>query len=131
MTENRKHYELMYDRIHTLVKIEKIMHWSLVYRYIKPFYSSHIGCPTIDPLIFVKILLIQYMEGLRSVRFTCKQVQQNITYRWFLGISPYDRVPCHSTISKFLHRRISDSSIWEALFRHIVKLIEQDALYLA
>ncbi|MFP3126203.1 transposase [Ectobacillus funiculus] len=59
----------------------------------------------------MEILLIQYIEGFRSVRFTCKQVQQNITYRWFLGISPHDRVPCHSIISKLLHRRISDSSI--------------------
>ncbi len=31
MTENRKHYEMMYDRAHTLVKIEKMMDWSLVY----------------------------------------------------------------------------------------------------
>lgn len=126
MTENRKHYESMYDPAHILVKIEKVMDWSLVYRYIKPFYSAEIGRPTIDPLIFVKILLIQYIEGFRSVRFTCKQVQQNITYRWFLGISPYQKVPCHSTISKFLHHRISDAFVWESLFRHVVNLIEQD-----
>jgi transposase len=63
MTKNRKHYEMMYDRTHTLVKLEKVMDWGLVYRYIKPFYSSHIGRPTIDPRILVKILLIQYIEG--------------------------------------------------------------------
>ncbi|WP_414674113.1 transposase [Lysinibacillus sp. UBA6686] len=33
----------------------------------------------------MKILLIQYLEGFRSVRFTCKQVKQHVTYRWFLG----------------------------------------------
>ncbi|WP_412097856.1 transposase [Bacillus mycoides] len=39
------------------------------------------GRPSVVPLIIVKILLIQYVEGFRSFRFTCKQVKQNATYR--------------------------------------------------
>lgn len=126
MTENRKQYEEMYDATHVLVRIEKEMDWTIVYEYLEPFYPSKVGLPTIDPLILVKILLIQYIEGFRSVHFTCKQIQPNIAYRWFLGIPFHAKVPCHSTISKFLHHRLSDISVWEALFRHVVKLIEQD-----
>ena len=126
ITKNREFYEAMYDKKHHLAKIEKEMNWNIVYELFEPFYRSSIGRPTIDPLILIKILLIQYIEGFRSVRFTCKQVQQNATYRWFLGISPEAKIPCHSTISKFLTRRVKDQTVWEAFFHHVVNLVEQD-----
>ena len=66
------------------------------------FIDIVLGRRTKDPIVLVKILLIQYLEGFRSVHFTCKQVKQNATYRWFLGISPQEKIPDHSTISKFL-----------------------------
>ncbi|PEK96312.1 hypothetical protein CN600_05215 [Bacillus mycoides] len=81
ITQNRKFYEAMYDQDHHLVRIEKEMNWNIVYKLIKPFYQSPVGRPSVVPLIIVKILLIQYVEGFRSVRFTCKQVKQNATYR--------------------------------------------------
>ncbi|MGI2721686.1 transposase, partial [Bacillus cytotoxicus] len=94
ITQNRKFYEAMYDQDHHLVRIEKEMNWNIVYTLVKPFYQSPVGRPSVDPLIIVKILLIQYVEGFRSVRFTCKQVKQNATYRWFLGIFPHANIPC-------------------------------------
>nr|WP_232509598.1 transposase [Parageobacillus thermoglucosidasius] len=94
--QNRQAYESMYDPNHILVQIDKLMDWNRVYQLLEPFYPITIGRPTIDPLIFVKILMIQYLEGFRSVQFTCKQIQQHATYLWFLGISLTDKVPCHS-----------------------------------
>ncbi|MCM3655627.1 transposase, partial [Metabacillus litoralis] len=73
---------------------------------LEAFYPHRIGRPTKDPIMLVKILLIQYLEGFRSVRFTCNQVKQNATYRWFLGISSQEKIPDHSTISKFLSQRL-------------------------
>uniref|UniRef100_UPI00404884A1 transposase n=1 Tax=Lysinibacillus sp. FSL H8-0500 TaxID=2921393 RepID=UPI00404884A1 len=49
---------------------------------------------------------MQVFEGFRSVRFTCRQIHSNVTYRWFLGISPFQPVPHHSTISRFLWERL-------------------------
>lgn len=126
ITKNREFYEEMYDKAHDLVKIEQNVNWNIVYKLVEPYYQSSVGRPSVDPLIIIKILLIQYLEGFRSVRFTCKQVRQNTTYRWFLGISPTDKVPCHSTISKFLHARLGDNTIWNAFFHHTVGLIHQD-----
>lgn len=124
--KNREFYEGIYDKSYDVVKIEKHFNWNIVYELIKPYYRSDVGRPSTDPLILVKILFIQYLEGFRSVRFTCKQVKQNITYRWFLGVSMTDKIPCHSTISKFLNKRLGDNAVWEALFHRIVDLIHQD-----
>ncbi|MBB3869775.1 transposase [Parageobacillus toebii NBRC 107807] len=123
--QNRRAYESMYGPNHILVQIDKLMDWNHVYQLLEPFYPSTIGRPTIDPLIFVKILMIQYLEGFRSVRFTCKQIQQHATYRWFLGISPTDKAPCHSSISKFLRHRV-DPGVWEVLFDHVLQRIQED-----
>ncbi|ENQ3077832.1 transposase, partial [Bacillus cereus] len=124
--ENRKYYEMMYDASHHLVKIDQVMDWNFVTRKLEVFYPHRIGRPTKDPIMLVKILLIQYLEGFRSVRFTCKQVKQNATYRWFLGISPKEKIPDHSTISKFLSQRLRNTAFWEELFQHCLRLIHQE-----
>jgi len=77
IAKNRKMYENMIDIEHHIVIIDKEINWNYLYQLIEPYYRSTVGRPSIDPLILVKILLIQYIEGFLSVRFTCKQVKQN------------------------------------------------------
>ncbi|MBZ5752190.1 IS1182 family transposase [Metabacillus rhizolycopersici] len=124
--ENRKFYEMMYDASHHLVKIDCVMDWGFVKKQLEAFYPHRIGRPTKDPIMLVKILLIQYLEGFRSVRFTCNQVKQNATYRWFLGIAPQEKIPDHSTISKFLSQRLQGTAFWEELFHHCLHLIHDE-----
>ncbi|MFD2679891.1 transposase, partial [Bacillus seohaeanensis] len=123
---NRRFYEMMYDASHHLVKMDPIIDWDFVSKRLEGFYPHRIGRPTKDPIVLVKILLIQYLEGFRSVRFTCKQVKQNATYRWFLGISPQEKVPNHSTISKFLSQRLQNTMFWEGLFHHCLCSIHKE-----
>lgn len=123
---NRKSYEMMYDASHHLVKIDETMDWNVASRKLSSYYLSQIGRPSKDPMVLVKILMIQYLEGFRSVRFTCKQVQQNATYRWFLGVSTEEKIPDHSTISKFLSQRLKNEVFWEELFHHCLLLIAQE-----
>ncbi|WHY44614.1 IS1182 family transposase [Lysinibacillus pakistanensis] len=124
--ENRKFYEMMYDPSHQLVKMDQVMDWNFVSKQLEVFYPYSIGRPTKDPIMLVKILLIQYLEGFRSVRFTCKQVKQHATYRWFLGISPTEKIPDHSTISKFLSQRLQGVAFWEELFQHCLLSIHDE-----
>lgn len=125
LKKNRKAYEKIYDKRHLLVQIDKVMDWDYVYSLLKPFYSEDKGRPSLDPLMLVKILIIQYVEGFRSVRFTCKQIDQHITYRWFLGLSMDDTVPCHSSVSKFLRHRV-DRNVWETLFEYVLLQIKKE-----
>ncbi|OLN21138.1 hypothetical protein BTO30_16505, partial [Domibacillus antri] len=90
------------------------------------YYPHQIGRPSKDPVVLVKILMIQYLEGFRPVRFTCSQVKQNATYRWFLGIPLEEKVPDHSTISKFLSQRLKNEVFWEGVFHHCLRLIRSE-----
>lgn len=124
--QNRAFYINMYDSSHQLVQIDQVMNWYHLYENLKKYYPQRIGRPTVDPIVLVKILMIQSLEGFRSVRFTCKQVQQNATYRWFLGISPFIKVPDHSTISRFLSERLGGPTFWIGLFKDHLKMIDQE-----
>jgi hypothetical protein len=81
--QNRGFYLHMYDPTHQLVQIDQVMNWYQLHEKLKPYYPKEIGRPTVDPIVLVKILMIQTLEGFRSFRFTCKQVQQNATYAGF------------------------------------------------
>jgi transposase len=124
--QNRTFYLHMFDSSHQLVQIDKVMNWYHLHEKLKVYYPKRIGRPTVDPIVLVKILMIQYLEGFRSVRFTCKQVQQNTTYRWFLGITPFEKVPDHSTISKFLSKRLGGPNFWRELFEDHLHMIDQE-----
>ena len=125
--KNREAYLAMYDKSHLLVQLDQLIDWQSILKKLMRYYSNtNTGRPSKDPIILVKILLIQSLEGFRSVRLTCKQVQSNATYRWFLGIHLFEKVPHHSTISRFLWERLKGPPFWLALFNEQVRAIHQE-----
>ncbi|MDR0139574.1 transposase [Metabacillus idriensis] len=78
--QNRVFYLNGYDSQHELVNLDNQMNWHHLFQKLKNYYPKQNGRPSVDPIILVKILLIQSLEGFRFVRFTCKQIKQNMTY---------------------------------------------------
>ncbi|MCD7036742.1 transposase [Metabacillus sp. GX 13764] len=126
VAQNREFYLKGYDAKHGLVSLDSLMNWHHLFQNLKKYYPKSNGRPSADPIILVKILMIQSLEGFRSVRSTCKQVSQNMTYRWFLGISPFTCIPHHSTISKFLWKRLGGPHFWRKLFGEQLKMIHRE-----
>ena len=67
---------------HLLRIIDKAIDWSM------------------DPVTLIKIPLIQYLYGIKSMRQTVKEIEVNVAYRWFLGLDMTDKVPHFSTFGK-------------------------------
>ena len=63
---------------------------TFIYDLVKDMYSE-IGRPSIDPFILVKLTLIQYTFGIRSMRKTIEEVETNMAYRWFLGYGFHEK----------------------------------------
>lgn len=70
---------------HLLREIDAAVDFSKIYEMVEPMYCADNGGPSIDPVILFKIVLIQYLYGLSSLRRTASEVSVNIAYRWFLG----------------------------------------------
>ena len=95
---------------HLLRKIEAAVDFDKLYGMVEDLYSEDNGRPSIDPVVLVKMVLIQHLYGLPSLRRTASEVEVNMAYRWFLGYGLQDETPHFSTLSyNFRHRFTSET----------------------
>ncbi len=113
---------------HLVRKIESAIDFSFIYDLVQDHYSE-IGRPSIDPVILIKLPLIQYTFGIRSMRKTIEEVQTNMAYRWFLGYGFYDKVPHFSTFGKNYERRFKDTDLFEQIFYRILRTAAERNIY--
>ena len=102
-------------------KVDKYIDFTFIYDEVKELYSENNGRPSIDPVVLFKIVFIQALDGIKSMRQTCKKIKVDAEYRWFLGIPFGQDTPHFSTFSKNYERRFKNSDIFEKIFINIVK----------
>jgi transposase len=105
---------------HLLRKIDEHIDFSFIYDLVEEKYSPDTGRPSIDPVILIKIPIIQYMFGIKSMRQTIKEIEVNMAYRWFLGLGFHDPVPHFSTFGKNYKRRFEGTDLFEQIFEKIL-----------
>ena len=90
---------------HLLRKIDAAVDFGKIYDMVEPLYCADNGRPSVDPVVLFKMVLIQHLYGLTSLRRTAEEVSLNVAYRWFLGYRLQEETPHFSTISyNFRHR---------------------------
>ncbi len=123
-SQDRLFYEFcLEDRVpsdHLLRRIDAVLDLSWLRTELSPYYS-HTGCPSIDPELMIRMLLIGYCYSIRSERRLCQEVEMNLAYRWFCRLGLEDRVPDHSTFSVNRHGRFRDSDILRQVFENVVR----------
>jgi hypothetical protein len=68
----------------------------------------------------IRMLVVGYVFAIRSERALCREVQVNLAYRWFCGLSIEDKVPDHSAFSRARNERFGDSAIFRSVFERVV-----------
>jgi transposase len=109
---------------HLLRKIKKYIDFEFIRGKTAAYYAANEevgGRPPLDPVILFKMLFLGYLYGIRSERRLEQEIQDNVAYRWFLGLGFRDRVPDHSTISQNRKRRFNGTPIYQEIFDHIVR----------
>ena len=106
---------------HLLRLIDGAIDWSFIYDLVEDKYSQDNGRPSLDPVMLIKIPLIQYLYGIRSMRQTIKEIEVNVAYRWFLGLDLYSKVPHFSTFGKNYTRRFKETDLFEQIFSRILE----------
>ena len=97
--------ESLVPKDHLLRKIDAAVDFNKIYDMVEPLYCQDNGRPSVDPVVLFKMVLIQHLYGLTSLRRTAQEVQANVYYRWFLGYRIQEEPPHFSTISyNFRHR---------------------------
>lgn len=105
---------------HLLRKIDEVIDFDFIYDAVADLYSSNRGRPSVDPVVLIKIVLLQYLFCIGSMRKTIEEIKMNVAYRWFLGMGMYDKIPHFSTFGKNYDRRFKDSDVFEVIFTRIL-----------
>ena len=113
--------EELVPKDHILRKINKYIDFNFIYDLVEDKYSNTTGRPSIDPVVLMKLIILQYFFNIKSMRQTIKEVEVNIAYRWFLGLDFYDKIPHFSTFGKNYERRFKDTDIFNQIFTNILE----------
>ena len=103
-------------------KIDKYIDFTFIYDEVKHLYSKDNGRPSIDPVVLFKLVFIQAIDGIKSMRQTCNKIRSDAEYRWFLGIPFGKSTPHFSTFSKNYERRFKGTKIFENIFIKILEM---------
>lgn len=106
---------------HLVRAIAGVLDLSWVHSELESYYSR-LGRPSIDPALMLRMLIVGYVFAIRSERALCRDVQVNLAYRWFCGLSIEDRVPDHSAFSRARNERFRDSAIFRSIFERVAVL---------
>lgn len=104
---------------HLLRKIDRAVDFNKIYDMVEHLYCEDNGRPAVDPVILVKMVLIQHLYGIKSLRQTVKEIDMNIAYRWFLGFDLSVKIPHFATVSYAFATRLP-SEIFEKIFTWIL-----------
>ena len=122
---------------HLLREIDAAIDFSFIYDEVKGMYSDlPVGRIGIDPVSLFKIIMIQYIFGIRSMRQTIKEIEANYAYRWFIGYDIGESIPHFSTFGKNYSRRFKETGIFENIFTRILNeavdcgFIDENAVFI-
>jgi transposase len=105
---------------HLVRQIAAVLDLTWVHAELAPYYPK-MGRASIDPVLMIRMLVIGYAFAIRSERALCRDVQVNLAYRWFCGLSIEDKIPDHSAFSRARHERFCDSEIFRRIFERVVE----------
>jgi len=98
--------------------LERSLDLSFVRDLVRKAYAET-GRPSIDPVIFFKLQLILFFEGLRSERQLLEVVADRLSLRWYLGYDLTEPLPDHSSLSRIRQRYGLD--VFRRFFETIVE----------
>jgi transposase len=81
---------------------------------------AHEGRPSIPPERLVRAAALQILYSIRSERLLCEQLDYNLLFRWFVGLSIDEPIWDHSSFTKNRDRLI-EAKVARKLLRRMVR----------
>ena len=99
-------------------RLEAALDLSFVRDLVRPLYAGG-GRPSVDPVVFFKLQLVLFFEGLRSERELMRVAADRISVRWYLGYDLHEPLPDHSNLTRTRER--FGLSVFRRFFEEIVE----------
>lgn len=88
---------------------------------------ARVGRPSIAPEKLLRALLLQGLYSIRSERLLVEQLDYNLLFRWFVGLS-MDAEVWDATVYSKNRERLLTADIAEAFFQQVLEVARQHAL---
>src|SRR5215211_6612216 len=105
--------------------LEATLDLSFVREWTRELYAER-GRPSIDPVIFFKLQLVMFFEGIRSERQLVATASLNLAHRWYLGYALDEVLPDHSSLTRIRQRL--GVEIFERFFERVGDLCQDAGL---
>lgn len=98
-------------------RLAELLDWDFLYEQTRVLYS-HTGQPSLDPVVFFKLVLVGRLENIASDRRLVEHCSLRLDILYFLGYEVDEDLPWHSTLSRT--RQLYPTAVFEHLFAQCV-----------
>jgi transposase len=105
--------------------LERTLDLSFVREFVQKSYADA-GRPSIDPVVFFKLQLVLFFEGIRSERQLMRHAADRLSVRWYLGYDLGEPLPDHSSLTRIRTRY--GVEVFRRFFEAIVDQCQQAGL---
>ena len=84
-------------------RLEERLDLSFVREMVGPLYAKG-GRPSVDPVVFFKLQLVMFFEGVRSERQLMRMAADRLSVRWYPGYDLFEPLPDHSNLTRARER---------------------------
>jgi transposase len=102
---------------HPLRKFNELLKLDFVREEVANFYGTK-GNVSEDPAVIIKMMLLLFLDNVRSERELMRIIPERLDYMWFLGYGLDDVIPNHSVLSKA--RKRWGQEVFVSLFSRVV-----------
>ena len=105
-----------------LERIAGLLDWARLERLLGGVYASGTGRPSFAPVVMLRVLLLQGWYGLSDPGME-EALGDRLSFRRFAGLALDERVPDHSTISRF-RTLLAERGLAEAVFTETARQLD-------
>jgi transposase len=105
--------------------LERTLALSFVREFVHETYAGS-GRPSIDPVVFFKLQLVMFFEGIRSERLLMRHAEDRLSVRWYVGYDLDEPLPDHSSLTRIRTRY--GVELFRRFFEAIVDQCQQAGL---
>jgi transposase len=88
---------------HFYRQLDRILDLTFVRELAQATYADT-GRPSIDPVVFFKLQLVMFFDGIRSERQLVRLAAVRLSVRWYLGYNLDEALPDHSSLTRIRAR---------------------------
>lgn len=106
-------------------RLKESLELKFLYKATEHLYGDT-GNPSIDPVVFFKLMLVGYLENITSDRRLIEHSSLRMDILYFLNYDIDEELPWHSTVSRT--RQLYDDKVFEELFSKVFSLCVESGM---